>query len=76
MSETERATCTDCGERAPATNTNYTLISTNFGWRLSRRVAPDGTKVAEWRCPACWRKHKASGTSSRVTPNPRPKTQG
>ncbi len=64
MSENERAICRDCGERAPPTNTNYTLISTNFGWRLTRRDLPDGTKVPEWRCPACWRKYKAQGTSS------------
>jgi hypothetical protein len=67
-SESERATCSDCGQRAPPTNTNYTLISTHFGWRLSRRDLPDGTKVAEWRCPACWRKFKAAtgGSPSRT----------
>ncbi len=70
MSETERATCTDCGERAPETNTNYTLISTNFGWRLTRRTLPDGTKIGEWRCPTCWRAHKAAATATGPRPKP------
>ena len=58
---TERPSCIGCGESAPDTNTNYTLISTDFGWRLMRRTLPNGEKVAEWRCPNCWRAHKAAG---------------
>jgi hypothetical protein len=57
----ERPSCVGCGESAPETNTNYTLISTDFGWRLMRRTLPGGEKIAEWRCPTCWRAHKATG---------------
>jgi len=51
-------TCVDCAAKAPQTNTQHTLISNSFGWRLSRRVQPGGTTTLEWRCPSCWRKHK------------------
>jgi hypothetical protein len=46
-------TCVDCGAQAPDTNTNFTLISSSFGWRL-RKVQDR----MEWRCPTCWRTHK------------------
>jgi hypothetical protein len=68
--------CIDCGARAPETNTNYTLISTSFGWRLSRRKDASGGVVVEWRCPACWKKfktarvtdHKTTGAFAPVSP--------
>ena len=44
--------------QSPKTDTNYTLISPKFGWRLSRRPAGDGTFIVEWRCADCWNKHK------------------
>jgi DNA-directed RNA polymerase subunit RPC12/RpoP len=59
-SETERARCTDCGEHSPPAHTAYTLISSQFGWRLMREELPDGTKMPVWRCPSCWRKVKAA----------------
>ncbi len=54
----DRPTCIDCGASAPNTDTTYTLISATFGWRLTRRVMPDGSRGVEWRCPACWSTHK------------------
>lgn len=54
-----RSTCVGCGKESPETETNYTLISAQFGWRLARRPGPDGTLMAEWRCPSCWREFKA-----------------
>jgi hypothetical protein len=54
----DRPTCIGCGAHAPNTDTNYTLISATFGWRLSRRILPDGSRAAEWRCPSCWSAHK------------------
>jgi hypothetical protein len=54
----DRQTCIDCGKVSPETDTNYTLISAQFGWRLSRRRAPGGDFVVEWRCAECWRDHK------------------
>ncbi|HLK38266.1 MAG TPA: hypothetical protein VKU41_15995 [Polyangiaceae bacterium] len=55
----QRPNCIDCGATAPETNTNYTLISTSFGWRLTRQTQPGGSVTVEWRCATCWRKHKA-----------------
>lgn len=52
-----RPTCVDCKVEAPETNTDYTLISAE-GWRLARRLLSDGTVSFEWRCAACWAKHK------------------
>ena len=46
--------CTDCGAKAPHTQTNYTLISAQHGWRLSLNKGPDGQREAVWRCPTCW----------------------
>ena len=43
---------------SPETETNYTLISSQFGWRLTRSRLPDGSFNIEWRCPACWKEHK------------------
>jgi hypothetical protein len=67
----ERQTCADCGKDSPETETNYTLISAQFGWRLTRAYTDDGL-VVEWRCPECWREHKrkrgtvtAGGTEDR-----------
>ena len=69
MENDERKThvCQDCKARSPETDTNYTLISSRYGWRLSRRVEGDGTFVAEWRCPRCWEKHKRQKTMN-MTP--------
>lgn len=55
---TDPITCIDCGANAPDTNTQHTLISKSFGWRLSRRAGPGGRMLLEWRCPSCWREHK------------------
>jgi hypothetical protein len=51
--------CIDCRAVAPKTDTNYTLISSKYGWRLSRRTDSAGSLIVEWRCPTCWDKHKA-----------------
>lgn len=64
----ERPTCVDCGANAPNTDTNYTLISATFGWRLSRRVLADGSRAVEWRCPNCWNAHKAAKPGSAAHP--------
>ncbi len=56
----ERQTCVDCHELSPETETNYTLISSRFGWRLTQRKDSKGAVFMEWRCAACWRAYKAS----------------
>jgi hypothetical protein len=59
----ESQTCVTCGKHAPETETNYTLISAQFGWRLTRYKGADGSIVLEWRCPACWREYKRARTA-------------
>jgi hypothetical protein len=60
----ERPNCVDCQARSPKTKTHYTLISADFGWRLSRRTGPEGQVLVEWRCPVCWRLHKKARTEA------------
>ena len=78
----ERVRCIGCGRLSPETDTNYTLISSQFGWRLTRFRREDGEFIVEWRCPTCWKVFKdgkraaeeAAFTSSfpppRQTPTP------
>lgn len=66
----ERQTCIDCAKRSPETETNYTLISAQFGWRLTRQRSPTGDISVEWRCPDCWRAFKATKGDS-LTPSER-----
>ena len=54
-----RQKCVGCGRVSPETNGEITL-TTSFGWRIRRAVGPTGEGVAEWRCPACWQRFKAS----------------
>lgn len=54
-----RRQCVTCGTLSPATETNYTLISSQHGWRLTRELDRSGQFVMQWRCPKCWAKHKA-----------------
>jgi hypothetical protein len=54
----DQQTCIECGKLSPETETNYTLISAQFGWRLTRRKDDNGMFIVEWRCPECWRDHK------------------
>ena len=53
MGESYDRICTGCQERAPEVSTDYTLISSRFGWRV-RRFVEHGEYVTEWWCPACW----------------------
>ena len=56
---TDRQTCVDCNAQSPETETENTLISAQHGWRLTRRPLPGGALTIEWRCPVCWRAHRA-----------------
>jgi hypothetical protein len=56
--------CVDCKARAPETTTNYTLIGSQHGWRVSRKRRPDGTVLVEWRCATCWKAHKVGSKTS------------
>jgi hypothetical protein len=59
----DRQTCVGCGKKSPETETNYTLISAQFGWRLTRYKSADGALIVEWRCPTCWRDFKRARNS-------------
>jgi hypothetical protein len=56
--------CIDCKTPAPATDTDYTLISKTHNWRLERRWE-HGALVLEWRCPRCWQHYKMRRASTR-----------
>jgi hypothetical protein len=62
-------TCVDCQKRSPETDTDYTLIGAQHGWRLTRSKDAEGGLLLEWRCPTCWRefKHTKPETSSGVS---------
>jgi hypothetical protein len=72
----DRHTCVACGKKSPATNTDYTLISAQFGWRLARTRMPNGHVLMEWRCPDCWREHKKSRDQSGAHRPPLPSFSG
>jgi hypothetical protein len=59
--------CVGCAAVQPETTPNdtVTLISATSGWRLTRRELPGGVRTIEWRCPECWRKHKALTRAAR-----------
>lgn len=51
-------TCVDCNAKSPQTETNYTLISARYGWRLSLETRADGRRCSVWRCPTCWERYR------------------
>ena len=54
-----RHRCADCGTLSPQTETNFTLISARYGWRLIRSVdGASGRSRMEWRCPRCWETYR------------------
>ena len=64
-------TCSVCYVKAPPTETNYTLISSRHGWRLSIETLPDGKRNPVWRCPSCWQEYKtqaAKGAKPSTSP--------
>jgi hypothetical protein len=72
----DRPKCVGCGSEAPSTHSNYSLISSSFGWRLVRVTLPDGSRRAEWRCPVCWRSHREGKPSAAEAPASPKRTQG
>jgi hypothetical protein len=65
MMDTDKPRCIDCGAESPQTNTNYTLISQQHGWRLAIEADISGRRVATWRCPKCWAQHRDKKRQSR-----------
>lgn len=53
-----RQQCRDCGASPPPTESNYTLISSQHGWRCVIAVNDKGEKMTVWRCASCWAKHR------------------
>ena len=56
--------CVDCRAPSPDVDTEYTLISSRFGWRLTRKQGRDGAVILEWRCPECWARFKSGAPPS------------
>lgn len=50
--------CADCGRTSPADASEYTLIGSRYGWRLSQRKDAGGRVVLEWRCAECHAKSR------------------
>jgi hypothetical protein len=50
--------CVDCGHLAPENVSEYTLISSRYGWRVTRANAQDGRNLLEWRCRKCFAVHR------------------
>ena len=46
--------CADCKTKSPETELSYSLTLNMAGWRETKLA--EGK--SEWRCPACWAKHK------------------
>jgi hypothetical protein len=62
--ETERH-CVDCGIRSPSQVSEYTLIGSRYGWRLTKTARPDGRPLLQWRCRGCFADYRAKADSSR-----------
>ena len=65
-----REKCNDCGTESPEIETDYTLISARYGWRVVRTRNAAGEFVIEWRCPTCWAKHKNRPAGGEPAPTP------
>jgi len=53
-----RHACVDCKTESPETELDYALTLRMSGWRDQQLKDAAGNQVVEWRCPACWSKHK------------------
>lgn len=58
--------CVDCNLQAPKTDDSFTLISSQFGWRLEIEQGDDGKRLPVWRCPKCWQRHRDQIRASAV----------
>lgn len=53
--------CVSCGARAPATETDFTLIGSKHAWRCKKVAAEDGALPRlEWYCPSCWKEQRGT----------------
>jgi hypothetical protein len=64
--------CRDCGATAPASDTNYTVVTSRYGWRLTHGTldvnAPERSEPissVEWRCPSCWQRYQGRAVATR-----------
>jgi len=55
--------CSWCGKAAPESETDKSLSSSEFGWRVTRKKLEDGSQEVAWHCPGCWSRLKESGGS-------------
>jgi ribosomal protein L40E len=57
--------CVDCGTLSPPTAESFTMISSRFGWRLTRTSNASGDAIIEWRCPSCYARLKGRADPSK-----------
>jgi hypothetical protein len=55
---TERR-CSDCASLSPPGVSEYTLISSRFGWRVTKATTSLGTPVLRWHCASCFAKRRS-----------------
>ncbi len=59
MQTVDKYVCIGCAKRIPEHETNSSLVTLKFGWRLRRGEDAKGGTKFEWRCPDCWQEYKA-----------------
>lgn len=55
----EHVQCIDCGKVSPPTETPFTLIGQQHGWRVVIEKIGNRREPV-WRCPTCWDQRKRS----------------
>jgi hypothetical protein len=68
MNDAEEVTqhqCVDCSRHSPREASEYTLFSSEHGWRLTKGILPSGAAVLEWRCPDCFAIHRGKHGTER-----------
>jgi hypothetical protein len=56
--DTPERRCVDCRRPAPEQASEYTLISSRYGWRLTKATSTAGETVLEWRCSECFAQYR------------------
>jgi hypothetical protein len=63
--------CAACRQTAPADASEYTLIGSRYGWRVTKSTTAEGSILLEWRCRECFAKHRAKMDTERPGGAPR-----
>jgi hypothetical protein len=63
MFDNDTLRCVVCGKHPPTTQSAYTLVSSEFGWRFTRGVDAEGKPIPNAYCPRCWERRKTEPRS-------------